>query len=247
MQPSEKAIQLAIQITRQKLFIPFERTWFEGKKIALAGGADSILENNTKNQIESYDCIVRVNNGLRLVDQYPKIVGTRTDFLFHSFFNRPRDPGSSPIEKSLWKRNNLGKIIFALNFFNSNYALRNAIDFKLRSNNEFEFSMVPPNLDNNTKDITYPHGPTTGFAALSAILQCKPLEIYVTGFTFLQTPSSQAYRSISKTYIDSILKKGHHSPAKEFAYLKSRFSQRTNTEITVDQALQQLLGNPPEK
>jgi hypothetical protein len=94
MQPSYKAIKLAIQITRDKLFIPFERTWFEGKTIALAGGADSILENNTKNQTESYDCIIRVNNGLRLVDQYPKIVGTRTDFLFHSFFNRPGNPGS---------------------------------------------------------------------------------------------------------------------------------------------------------
>lgn len=220
-----------------KIIIPFDENWFKDKKVAIIGGADSVLQEPLGNYIDSFDVVVRINKGVQLIEKQSDFVGTRTDVLFHAFFDKgKKDEGSSPITLNLWKRHDVHNIIFALNYNNSYYAIENLLQFIKSSNLKRRISQVSRKLDKeNCKVIK---SPTTGFIAINTIFNCHPKELYLTGITFMKTSHNQEYRNLSKDYMSNT----SHNTEDEFEYVKNLYFTYPNI-IKPDKILQSLFNN----
>ncbi|SRR5690554_685100 len=172
----------------------FNEKWFESKSVAIVGGADSVLYEENGQYIDSFDVVVRINKGVETIEKQSKHVGTRTDFLFHSFYEKEGDTGSSPITLELWQDKGVKEIIFANNMYASSYGRANLNFFLRKQNNKNSFCQLPLFLFKKIASTVKPFGPTTGYTAIIAIHSCRPSKIYLTGFTFFRTPSNALYR-----------------------------------------------------
>ncbi|MGV0923052.1 glycosyltransferase family 29 protein [Empedobacter tilapiae] len=209
----------------RKALIPFDENWFKGKRVAIVGGADSVFNEKFGEYIDSFDVVVRINKGVEVIEQQKEYVGTKTDVLFHAFYERVNDKGSSPITPLLWKKNSVRTIIFSHNFDCSDYSKRNFTDILFKTKGSLKFSQVKKYLyDKNMKGIA-PYSPTTGFIAINTIFNCLPKEIYITGITFFKTPHQKDYRNTPYKSWEKLFKNGSskHNPEAEYEYVKKLY------------------------
>lgn len=225
----------------KKLYYPFDENWFKGKRVAIIGGADSVLKEKNGAKIDKYDVVVRINKGVEIIDTQKKYVGSKTDVLFHSFMDNPGEPGSSPITTDLWKKHKVGKIIYSLNHSEETKGIYDIIRFAKKSVAETKFSEVPSRLHKKNKKSIAPYWPTTGHIAINTIFCCRPKEIFVTGLTFFKTPHNKAYRKTGKQVEDEFAKKpGAHYPDAEYQHFKKLYLANKEV-IKVDQTLQKII------
>lgn len=169
-----------------KNFVTFEEVAqrLRGKSVAVVGSAPSVLDNQ-EGFVDSHDVVVRANNYKLGIAQ-----GVRTD-VFYSFFGGSirktseeliadgvklclcKCPDAKPIDSEWHERNNkqLG------------------VDFryiyKARADWWFCDTYVPTIEEFLVSfNILERHIPTTGFAAILAVLACEPRSVYLTGFDF---------------------------------------------------------------
>lgn len=214
---------LKVSLYSYKVLEPFDETWFKGKRVAIVGGGDSVLHEKLGKYIDDFDVVVRVNKGVEIIDQQYEFVGRRTDVLFHSFYMRNNDITTSPIAIDLWKKNNVIKLIFAHNYFCSDYSMQNLLYFLSISKKQYLFSQVPKQMFYENHKAVYPaNGPTTGFVAINTVFNCQPKELYITGFTFSKTPNNKLYRDITREQLDKMwaINKAHDVEL-EYTYVKN--------------------------
>lgn len=220
----------------RKIIIPFDLNWFKDKRVAIIGGADSVLQEPLGEYIDAFDVVVRINKGVQLIEKQSDFVGTRTDVLFHAFYDRGKqDQGSSPITLDLWEKHNVQNVIFALNYHNSLYAIENLLQFIKDSNLRRKISQVSKELDQENYRVM--KSPTTGFIAINTIFNCHPKEMYITGVTFMKTSHNQEYRTLSETYISNT----SHNMELEFQYIKKLYLKHPDI-IKIDKTLQELFN-----
>lgn len=221
----------------RKIIIPFDVNWFKGKRVAIIGGADSVLQEPLGAYIDTFDVVVRINKGVQLIEKQSDFVGTRTDVLFHAFYDRgKRDEGSSPITLDLWEKHNVQNVIFALNYNNSHYAIENLLQFIKDSNLRRKISQVSKELDQENHRVM--KSPTTGFIAINTIFNCQPKELYLTGITFMKTSHNQEYRALSKNYMSNT----SHNMELEFHHIKKLYLKHPDI-IKTDKTLQELFND----
>lgn len=80
---------------KRRAVVPFDESWFKGKRVAIIGGADSAYKEKLGEYIDSFDVVVRINNGVRVIEKYKDYIGHRTNFLFHSLYDNPDDAKNS--------------------------------------------------------------------------------------------------------------------------------------------------------
>lgn len=170
-------------------FVTFEEAaaHFAGKSVAIVGSAPSCLDNEPR-FVDSHDVVVRISN-YKVGDRQ----GRRCD-VFYSFFGNSikksadtlkRDgarlmmcklPNSRPIE-SAW-HSQRGKI----EGIDYRYIFRNRADWW------FCDTFIPDDARFLRKfNLLDQHQPTTGFAAILDVLECKPASVYLTGFDFFSS------------------------------------------------------------
>jgi len=149
-----KAIYISVLSIRS--FRRFDRNWFKGKRVAIVGGADSVLCQKLGSYIDSFDVVVRVNNGVRIISSQHEYVGTRTDFLVHAFYARSNDIGSSEIETTLWDKHGVKQVIFAFNFYQSRDAAIKALQFLRHTKFSYKYTMPPVGIADKCSMLVYP-------------------------------------------------------------------------------------------
>lgn len=229
-------------VNSRKCLVGFNEEWFKNKRVAIVGGADSVLAEKLGNYIDSFDVVVRVNNGVRAISTQSDYVGKRTDFLFHSFYTKKDDPGASPIELELWKQNNVGLLLYAFNGFYNYYTYTNMKKFIEDTLCKCKFSMPTLNMHTEVANEVNPSGPTTGFSAISIVLKSIPQEVYITGFTFMKTPHNSSFRNLNSQYIADITSKGHHDFDKELKCVFDAYEEKKSL-IKFDRKLQEIYQN----
>lgn len=218
------------------ILIPFDETWFKDKRVAIIGGADSVLQKKLGEYIDNFDVVVRTNKGVEIIEKQQEFVGTKTDFLFHAFYVKENCDGSSPITVELWNKNKVGKVIYAYNYACSDYALSNLLYFLRTTKCKYKFTQVTKGLyDKNVKAILPPSGPTTGLIAINTVFNCQPKEIYITGFTFYKTSNNKLYRNMSEERMNQVMTKDHNAEL-EYIYVKKLYEENKNM-IKVDDVL----------
>lgn len=226
---------LWLMLFSTKIFHP--ENVFKGKKVAVIGAADSAFEKENGNYIDSFDVIVRVNKAPHSWSpEKAKFIGSRTDVLFHSFYENT-DSGGGPIDFELYAEQG---IQFIVNPNNNIKGLRTHLNyFKRNLNNKITY-FLPRRL---CKKMTVDFGiiiPTVGYSALYTVLNSKCKEVFITGFTFFKTPYANDYREHlkdKKANENHLKKQGIHDPGLEFILFKKELNKRESGNINMDARL----------
>ena len=222
----------------KKVLIPFDERWFRNKRVAIIGGADSALQEKLGEYIDNFDVVVRINKGVEVVEGQQEYIGTKTDILFHCFYVRDNDIGSSPITVDLWKKKEVGQVIYSHNYRCSAYSLKNFMYCLKATQGQLSFAQVPETLFDANLDVTRPYGPTTGLIVINTVFNCHPKELYITGITFFKTPHNQDYRKGEiESYHQVFDKYKSHDPEREYQHVKKLYLEAPHI-IKPDKTLQ---------
>ncbi|UII23876.1 glycosyltransferase family 29 protein [Fulvivirga ligni] len=166
---------------------------FLNKRVAVVGPADSTHDDENGDIIDSYDVVIRMNKALVTWNpKNQKYLGTRTDVLFHNFYENMNSGGGGPLDWEIFKGHGVKYLIqprfdkegwrLMFNYFKKYLNTKNSIYLFSHKN----YSNIVGQFDK--------YHPTRGFYALSAALESNCKEVFITGFTFFKTPYAEGYR-----------------------------------------------------
>ncbi|WNB16862.1 glycosyltransferase family 29 protein [Marivirga arenosa] len=236
-------IGLIIMPFRIRIFRPDKI--FYNKKIAVVGPADSAFDHQNGNLIDTYDFVIRLNKALVAWNpDNKKYLGTKTDILFHNFYENMDSGGGGPLDWNLFKKFGVQFLIqprydkkgFQLMF---NY-------FKKYVNTKEIIYVFPKSFYNEVIDKFQNYHPTRGFYALNSVLKADCSEILITGFTFFKTPYAKGYRDnirdmeANKKHIKN---QGLHNVEMEYYNFLQLLEKTSIDKILVDQKLYAIIEN----
>lgn len=226
---------------KKKALIPFDEDWFKGKRVAIIGGADSAYKEKLGDYIDGFDVVVRVNNGVRVIDKYKEYIGKRTDFLFHTLYTNI-EGGGGPIELELWKQHDVKRIVFS-HHSESEYG-QNLTQFLLTTKGEDKIVEFGKELYLANMQTISPYHPTTGLIAISTIYSCAPSLLYITGITFFRTAHQQDYRKGNLNFWIQNMKSSEskHNPDAEYSFFRELYTKDSSL-FKLDKTLQEILDN----
>ena len=210
---------------------------FKGKRVVVIGSAPSVLKNDGRH-INGFDYVIRINN--YKIDGFEKRVGTRTD-VFYSFF------GSS-IKK---KREDLKRdgVKFCMCkcpdafCFEHKYEKdpkNRGSDYRWIYENRKSWWFTPVYIPTLKQFMTIfklmgNHVPTTGFSCVYELIECKPKELYVTGFDGFTSHIHNVNEHWRQKNLDDPIR---HMPQVEMQFLKE-FAKEFNF-VSLDKTIQDL-------
>jgi hypothetical protein len=187
---------------------------FKGKTVCIMGSAPSVNEN-TCNNIEQHDIVVRINNyktrGIDLHNRaydFTEYVGARVDYHYSFYGGSIRTTQNSLKEAGI--KGHLCKCPNEECHVTDWHKERNFIqggDFRPIYRRRHDFWIAPvyiPEREHYMKLFHElgDHVPTTGFACIWEIAQLEPKYMYITGFDFFRS---------GKHNTDEIWRAGHQS------------------------------------
>lgn len=220
----------------------FDKGILAKKRVAIVGPASSAYNTKLGTFIDSFDYVVRVNKAPHLVDtkKWADDIGTRTDILFHSFFEN-EESGGGKLDLAMYDKQGIKYIINPIaaypgyrvifNFYKKYFAKR-----AIYSLDRDWYSNLEASLDG--------FRPTIGICSLCAMMETDFLELYITGFTFYKTPFGEGYRDHMKDgqkALNYIKEAGLHNPEKEFEAFCNIFKKNKEKNIVLDPVLKSIL------
>ena len=223
----------------------------ENKRVCIVGPANYLNSLNIGDKIDNYDTIVRFNKGYNLIKQ-PNVFGSRTDILYHCVCQNVDNGG--PITTEMIKQY---KIVFS-------YPILTTSDKSSFNNgNTNVYNQLPKfiskkNIVNKKNYLEWENDigcrPNTGIIAILDILNMKPKELYITGFTLFKDGYSKLYRDKidNKVVTEENSKfkvldrmfnasyKGAHDQYKIYLYLKKHVLNKEN--VIMDKILIDILN-----
>src|SRR5687768_15328828 len=90
----------------------FDRSVFKNKRVAIIGPASSAYNTGKGSFIDGFDYIIRINKSALLVDSgnSARDIGSRTDILFHCFFENTYS-GGGPLDFAMYDRQKIRYVI----------------------------------------------------------------------------------------------------------------------------------------
>jgi hypothetical protein len=208
-----------------------------GRSVALVGSGPGVLDN-PPGLVDSHDVVVRVNN-YRL---FPA-TGFRTD-IFYSYFG-----GAIKKTADELRRDGVRLCVckcpdaqFMESKWHRQRGKMNGVDFRMIYENRREWWFCPtliPSVDEfmGTFEMLRGHVPTTGFAALLAVLSNSPSHTYMTGFDFF---SSRIHNVNEKWHPGKRDDPIGHAPELERDWLRN-FRRCNPQAISMDKALTKIM------
>lgn len=214
----------------------YDLDYFKGKRVAIIGPADSAYKEKMGSEIDKYDIVVRINKALPLNPNNSEYIGTKTDVLFHGL-NPDPIVGCGTVDTFLWRKNGVKRVYFP----------RSGVEFSSEKAvfNRRNTLLIPIyHMDNdfyqNLKQEIQDYMPTTGFACIYSILKAQPTEVFITGFTFFQTPYALGYRDhlieVEKN-LEHLKNLGIHNGDVEFTAFKNLISRKKFIRLKLDKFL----------
>lgn len=214
----------------------------KGKRVAIIGAASSAFHTGKGEYIDGFDIVIRINKAPMLLQdgKWKDDIGSRTDILFHSFYEN-MESGGGPLDFKLY--DSLG-IKYIVNPVAAYKGYRVTFNFyKKYLSNRIVYSLhrkvyrgIQEKLGN--------FQPTIGFCALLASLQTDFTELYLTGFTFFRTPFGDGYRNQMKESVqvqNYIKKSGLHDPDLECKVFSEILGTLRHRNVIMDDALKSII------
>jgi hypothetical protein len=222
-----------------KHFRSFDFSILRGKRVAIVGPADSAYATGKGKYIDGFDYVVRVNRAPYLVNtgKYDQDIGSKTDILYHSFYEND-ESGGGILDLEMYRKQGLKYLI---NPRNCKLGYQTTLVFYRKYNIRQDVYTLPGNLHSI---ICKPFGksrPTIGFMALASLLLSDVSELYITGFTFYRTDFGAGYRDhikdkeAAKAFIN---KMGIHEIEIEFQSFLTALSLTKIKNVVMDPILE---------
>lgn len=207
---------------------------FKGKRVIIVGPAATALEDLEATNVDGFDVIVRLNNGIALALGHSGL-GSRTDVLFHNLVeNGERSAGV--ISAELLRSHGVHTCVFPHWGFKGSKA---RLYKKLRVfSNEPDLRIVVPPVA-FCEDVRRELGglqPTVGASAILFFLTCDLRELAIHGFTFFETPYLAGYNdavTTDRTARAWAEATGVHAPAREKELIARRVSAAVERGLSV--------------
>ena len=230
---------LRLLLSQVEVFSP-ER-FLKNKRVAVIGAADTALEEEKGDFIDSFDIVIRVNKALHTWQpEQQRFIGKRTDILFHSFYEN-ESSGGGPIDPDNFR--NFG-LTYLVHPTNSLKGYRVHLNFYKRQPRKLKTYLLSRHMYRKIDRDFRNFVPTTGYFALMAALHSPCKELYVTGFTFFRTPYSRGYRDqlLDKSANEAHLKEqGLHDPELEFSLFRKYLRNSPCEKVVLDPGLTSII------
>jgi hypothetical protein len=179
-----------------------DRSIFRGGRVIILGPAQTVGDDLQDIEVDRFDFVVRLNNGIALALADPATLGTRTDVLFHNLNEEgPRNAGAIPPSRLL-----LHKVRFCVfphwGFKGSKKRLHQK-RAQLTTYAEISLTVPPRKFCDEVRTELAGHQPTIGSSAILYFLSCDLRELHVHGFTFFETPYVAGYNDQVSTAEDA--------------------------------------------
>ncbi|NJW53422.1 glycosyltransferase family 29 protein [Salinimicrobium oceani] len=230
-----------LMLSSVKIFDPQKD--YRNKRVAIIGAADSAFDEKNGKYIDEHDVVVRINKAPHVwTPEKAEYIGSKFTYLYHSFYENDYS-GGGPIDWGYYDKLGIEKII---NPVFSSKGLRTHFSYYKRHRSSrstyilsrADYICISKSLGSSI--------PTVGFSALMSVLQADFKEVYITGFTFFQTPYATGYRDhlLDKEKNKAHIKEqGLHDPDLEFKLFKQKLQQISFKKVIFDKQLQFLLQN----
>lgn len=171
---------------------------FAGQRVIIIGPAATVLDDLSGVDVDGFDVIVRLNNGIPAALASPQVLGSRTDILFHNLNETgPRPAGAIPPD--LLRRAGVKICVFPHWGFQGN---KRAFDRKrqaLADMPEISLQVPPAAFYEQLRRDLDGLKPTIGLVAIRYFLGCPLRDLQIHGFTFFQTRYLAGYNDQVKT------------------------------------------------
>ena len=180
------------------------KEWFENKKIAIIGNAESLFKTSYGVEIDSHDVVIRMNKAAMLYTHMDaeRSHGTRTDFWI--------------VWNAIEYRNKIKDIPKHIKIMHMSGRIRNNL-----AGLRIDFLYPMEMYDILKKQAGVRQNPTTGLMMLDYIDSCNPKLVSIYGFDWKDTPTfTDMNRKEEKT-------SGHNYDT-EKEYCKTKFLSKPN-------------------
>lgn len=238
-----------VELFKESLFIIFYKKKvktlnvedLDGQSIAIIGSANSAFKNKLGDFIDNHDLVIRINKGVELIKSHKDFIGSRTDLLFHSLYDKKHDEiNSSPITLDLWSQNYVEKLVCVYNVRDKRFRSY-FLDYFIKNKSASNVYQIDSVQKIDPFKLMYPFIPTTGFCAIITVLNSNFKKLYITGFTFFQTPSVTEYRVHTSQELGKV-STTYHNFDLEFVLFCEIYKKFENL-IIVDETLDRLIGD----
>ena len=224
------------------------RDIFKGKRVIVVGPAESSLTYLSGPEIDEFDIVVRINSSPIQLYRLSERIGSRTDVLFHSFFeNGDRGTGRIELEHVLAQKT--GYIVCPITdrkYYKFLLAQRRRLKQRLRSVDGLTIAITPLETYNELKRRLDGTVPTTGLLTIAFLLGCKIRELHITGFTFFTGKYVPGYRDTIQTMSDiqNWIASSIHDPQKERLGFKQIYELAVdnNKRVVLDSNLTDIIN-----
>lgn len=213
--------------------------YLKGKKVVLVGPSWHTKHTNQKDLIESYDIVIRINNGFIISEKKQIDIGRRTDVLYCSlgdyFFTK------DILSRKKIENSNI-KWIIGTGHHKSGFLkpVFSKIDKKIQKRmvSSSKFKNVVSKIGTKKKI-------TSGMVTIFDLLEYEFIELYITGFTFYNIFFSEKRKKYYyKDYMENYLSKASnvyaaHDNKKEFYFFKNLCNE--DKRIICDDILKKIM------
>lgn len=206
------------------------KQFLKGKRVALVGPSNSTKNTRQHDLIESYDIVVRLNDGFILPEKFPEDLGVRTDILYTStrkniFFGKEHVPDVR--FKKFKEQFKWISIASASTHSGSALHIRKIPKDKrpaiyLVGLDTYQKAKKGAWRLRNRKQVS--RKITTGFVAICDLLQYPIKELYVTGLTFYRHDNQKRVKQYREGIKRRHISKYHNNSYGEFSYFVEMIS-----------------------
>ena len=186
------------------------KNYLEDKTVVLVGPAWNTKNTNQGYLIDSYDVVVRMNDGIGLAEKYPEDLGKRTDILYCNLGNRyfkrvkyKKPGGGKMIREKVFTVNSINKYNKFLKWIVASHAFKHQSNVRkikdMTKDTKISIHLVERNIFN---DIAKKNSAklSTGIVTIYDLLQYKIKQLYITGLTFwdrdtIKVTNNKVYRA----------------------------------------------------
>ena len=213
---------------------------YDGKNVAIVGPSNCVTENK-REDIESYDLIVRINGGWNVPDDLKPHTGERTDVLYHNCTLTGRRGYGTDIDASSMK------MVYFQSLTKCHWeSLKDRCESSGVSCEDLRdfYSNLRQELSSKRKYFT-----SHGYLAINHILSYNVKLLYITGFTFYRQRYHQFHVNTPIGRTDRVVYKSEynrdarvHDPERELRHFLNELYPKNKDRIRIDATLKKIMA-----
>lgn len=214
---------------------PLNSDMFRGKRVVILGPARTLFDDLEDLVVDSFDVIVRLNNGIALALECDGRLGSRTDVLFHNL-NEQGQRSAGSIPPALLLAHKVQYCVFPHWGFKGSKARLFEKKAELSAYPQVSLAVPSVRFCEKLRRKLHGHQPTIGTSAILFFLECDVRELQLHGFTFFQTPYVEGYNDTVKTSKDArewVAASKVHDPAQEKRVILHEVAQALERGVKV--------------